>query len=476
MIRTRFAPSPTGFMHIGNLRTALYEYLIAKSQNGKFILRIEDTDQNRLVKDAEKIIYDTLKIAGLKHDEGPDIGGEFGPYVQSQRKDIYLKYALELIKNNKAYYCFCDKERLDSLHKNNLPYDRHCKNLSQEEIKKNLEQKKSFVIRQFIPDGETSFYDQVYGEIKINNSELDDQILIKSDGLPTYNFANVIDDHLMQITHVVRGCEYLSSTPKYNLLYKAFGWQIPEYIHLPLILDEHGEKLSKRKGAASFQDLLNLGYLPEAIINFIALLGWSPDSNQEFFDLKALEKEFNIKNLSKSPASFDLKKLTWMNGEYIKNMQPEKFFDLALPYLKKINKNNLDYKQLASLAQSRVNFIYQSKDLFDFIDTLDDYDINLFINKEMKTDINNSLEILKIIVLELKNLDKTNWTESNIKEILMAVVKKNNIKTGQVFWPVRIALSGKESTPCGATEIAEMLGYNDSIKRLEIAINKLENN
>lgn len=472
MIRTRFAPSPTGFMHIGNLRTALYEYLIAKSAGGQFILRIEDTDQNRLVKDAEKIIFDTLKISGLKYDEGPDIGGEFGPYVQSQRKFSYLKYALQLIDEGKAYYCFCDKERLDSLHKKNLPYDRHCRYLSQEQIQTNLDAKIPYVIRQIIPEGKTTFKDEVYGQINVDNSQLDDQILIKSDGLPTYNFANVIDDHLMQITHVVRGCEYLSSTPKYNLLYEAFGWQIPVYVHLPLILDENGEKLSKRKSSASFQDLIQTGFLPEAIINYIALLGWSPENNREFFTLKELENEFKIKGLSKSPAIFDLNKLRWMNGEYIKNMDEGKFYELVLPYLKNsIQKSDLDYKQLAKMSQSRINFVHEAPDLFDFIDKLPNYDTNLFIHKKMKTNLENSLEVLKIILPKLHELSI--WTEDSIKELLMEIVKEMNLKTGQIFWPLRTALSGKESTPCGATEIAQMLGKSETINRINIAIEKL---
>lgn len=472
MIRTRFAPSPTGFMHIGNLRTALYEYLIAKSQGGKFILRIEDTDQNRLIENTQMIIFDTLKISGLKYDEGPDIGGDFGPYVQSQRKDNYMKYALQLINEDKAYYCFCDKTRLDSLHEKNLPYDRFCKSLPKSEIQKNLESRTPFVIRQSIPDGKTTFKDEVYGEITVENSQLDDQILIKSDGFPTYNFANVIDDHLMKITHVIRGCEYLSSTPKYNLLYKAFEWKIPVYIHLPLILDENGEKLSKRRDAVSFQDLIQLGFLPEAIINYIALLGWSPESNQEFFTLKQLEKEFKIKGLSKSPAVFDINKLRWMNSEYIKNMDEDKFYSAVLPHFKNsIKKTNLDYRKLSQMSKSRINFIHEAPALFDFIDELHDYSINLFVHKKMKTNLENSLDILKIILPNLENLSP--WSEENIKKTLMDIANKFGLKTGQVFWPTRIALSGKESTPCGATEIAEMIGKKETIRRIKFSTNKL---
>ena len=473
MVRTRFAPSPTGFMHIGNLRTALYEYLIAKSQNGQFILRIEDTDQNRLVENAVEIIYDTLKVSGLKHDEGPDIGGDFGPYIQSQRKNNYLEYALKLIDEGKAYYCFCDKERLDALHEKKLPYDGHCKTLSKEQIQKNLDAKMPFVIRQIIPKGKTTFKDEVYGEITVDNSELDDQILIKSDGLPTYNFANVIDDHLMKITHVVRGCEYLSSTPKYNLLYEAFGWQIPVYVHLPLILDENGEKLSKRKGAASFQDLIQMGFLPQAIINYIALLGWSPESNQEFFTLQQLENEFKIKGLSKSPAIFDLNKLRWMNGEYIKNMDEDEFYRLSLPYFQKsIMKNDLDFRQLAKMSQTRINFINEAPALFDFIDKLPEYSVDLFVHKKMKTTVENSLSTLETILPQLENL--SDWSEEHVKNLLMDIAQNNQLKTGQVFWPVRTALSGKESTPCGATEIAQMLGKSETINRLKFAIEKLK--
>ena len=475
MTRTRFAPSPTGFMHIGNLRTALYEYLIAKSQNGKFILRIEDTDQNRLVLEAEKIIFDTLKITGLKYDEGPDIGGNFGPYVQSERKEIYKKYVLELIKNNHAYYCFCDKEEFNAEDRFSEKNKCNCKNLSAGEVQKNLEAGKNFVIRQNIPGGETSFFDQVYGEITVKNSELDDQVLIKSDGLPTYNFANVIDDHLMKITHVVRGCEYLSSTPKYNLLYKAFGWQIPEYIHLPLILDEHGEKLSKRKGAASFEDLMKMGFLPEAIINYIALLGWSPDNNQEIFSLAELEKKFDIKGLSKSPAIFDLAKLKWMNGEYIKKMDKDKFYNLALDYFKKnIKKGDLDYKFMAEAARTRVEFIEDAWKLFDFVDEIKDYDLDLFLNKKMKVTHEISYDVLSCVLDKLKDVELKNWHGDNLKNILMELAKEKSLKTGQIFWPLLIALSGKKNTPCGATEIAEMIGKEESLKRINFGIEKLK--
>ncbi len=338
MIRTRFAPSPTGYMHIGNLRTALYEYLIAKNKGGAFVLRIEDTDQNRLVEGSVDVIYNTLKLAGIQHDEGPDIGGEYGPYVQSERMGSYMEYAVQLVKEKKAYYCFCTKERLDNLQVEGSEdgiksYDRHCFDLTEEEVNENLKNNVPFVIRQYIPEGETTFSDEVYGDITVQNKEIDDQILIKSDGMPTYNFANVIDDHLMNITHVVRGSEYLSSTPKYNLLYNAFNWEIPTYVHLPLILNQNGEKLSKRKGDASFEDLIKMGFLPDAIINYIALLGWAPSDNNEFFTLEELIKCFDPKNISKSPSAFDTQKLTWLNGEYIKRMEEDTFFELAKPYL-----------------------------------------------------------------------------------------------------------------------------------------------
>jgi glutamyl-tRNA synthetase len=475
MIRTRFAPSPTGFMHVGNLRTALYEYLIAKSNNGKFILRIEDTDQNRFVESSEKIIYDTLKITGLKHDEGPDIGGEFGPYVQSQRKNIYLKYGKKLIADKKAYYCFCDKERLDELKAKNLHYDRKCLALSNKEIEDKINSGVPYVIRQFIPEGKSIFNDKVYGEIEINNSELDDQILIKSDGMPTYNFANVVDDHLMKITHVVRGCEYLSSTPKYNLLYQAFNWEIPIYIHLPLILGEDGEKLSKRNGSATFQDLINKGFLSEAIINYIALLGWSPDSNEEIFSLSELEKVFNIKNINKSPAIFDLKKLCWMNGKYIKLIEQNKFYEIALPYLKNIfglKKDQPDYKKLAAISQTRINLFDEINILWSFINNLVDYDANLFIKKKFKTTKENSCDVLKEC-LKIISKDDFIWKEYDLRNILINFAKEHEIKNGQVFWPMLVALSGSDSAPCGATEIAELLGRDESIRRIKFAIDKL---
>lgn len=479
-VRTRFAPSPTGYMHIGNLRTALYEYLVAKSQNGKFILRIEDTDQERLVEGAVDIIYNTLKLCGMKHDEGPDIGGPYGPYVQSDRKNTYRPYAEELIEKGHAYYCFCSKERLDALRaeceeKNQtFMYDRHCLNLSKEEIAAKLRNKEPYVIRQKMPrEGTTTFEDVVYGTISIENNMLEDQILLKSDGLPTYNFANVIDDHLMDITHVVRGSEYLSSTPKYNLLYEAFGWDIPIYIHLPLIVKPDGSKISKRKGDASFEDLLKMGFLVEAIINYIALLGWSPDSNQEMFTLSELEKVFNIKNISKSPSAFDMDKLRWFNAQYIRAMSAEEFHALVLPYLSEcISNKEIDLFKISKLLQARTEVLTDIPSKIGFFNELCDYDLNIYVHKKMKTTLDNSLKSLKEALPVLENMD--DWNESSIHDNLLGLAERLGIKNGQMLWPVRTALSGWEVTPGGAIEIADILGKNESLRRIKIGIERLE--
>ncbi len=479
MIRTRFAPSPTGYMHIGNLRTALYEFLIAKNKGGAFVLRIEDTDQNRQVDGAVEIIYNTLRIAGLKHDEGPDIGGNYGPYVQSERKDSYMEYALQLIDKKLAYRCFCTKERLDSElqiegEEGIKSYDRHCLHLSQEEIDENLKNNVPFVIRQFIPEGSTTFSDEVYGDITVQNKEIDDQILIKSDGMPTYNFANVIDDHLMDITHVVRGSEYLSSTPKYNLLYEAFGWEIPAYVHLPLILNQSGEKLSKRKGDSSFEDLLAEGFIPEAIINYIALLGWAPEGNNEFFTLEELIDCFNPKHISKSPSAFDKVKLTWLNGEYIKKMDEDKFFELAKPYLEKsIKTEGIDLKYVSSIVKTRVNFVHELVDLVKFIDVFEDYDLELFDHKKMKTDKEISKEsLIQVLpVIEAHN----DFTLDSLHEIIFAKIEEMEIKNGQMLWPLRTALTGEPTSPCGAVDLLVLLGKEESIKRLKKSIEMLEN-
>lgn len=478
MIRTRFAPSPTGYMHIGNLRTALYEFLIAKSQGGKFILRIEDTDQERYVEGATDVIYKTLEMSGMTHDEGPDVGGDYGPYVQSERKNDYLKYALELIDKGEAYYCFCTKERLDSLktetgeHEQIAKYDRHCLHLSPEEVKANLDAGKPYVIRQKIREGSTTFHDEVYGDITVDNSEMEDQILIKSDGFPTYNFANVIDDHAMNITHVVRGAEYLSSTPKYNLLYEAFGWDIPTYVHLPAVMKDQHNKLSKRNGDASFQDLIAKGYLPEAIINYIALLGWSPAVNQEIFTLDELIENFDIKGLSKSPAIFDPVKLTWMNGEYIKKLDFDKFYELAKPELKAaVKTEGIDLKKLAGYVQTRIGTFKEIADMVDFVDTLPEYDTSLYVHKKMKTTEEMCLENLKKALPKLEAI--TDWTNENIYNALVELIQELGIKNGQMFWPVRTALSGKPTSPCGASELAELLGKSETIKRVNKGIELL---
>ena len=481
LVRTRFAPSPTGFMHVGNLRTALYEYLVAKSLGGSFILRIEDTDQERKVDGAVDIIYNTMKTAGLVHDEGPDIGGEYGPYVQSERKDMYLPYAMELIKKDKAYYCFCTKERLDMLRENadepGAGYDRHCRNLSSEEIENNLKNGVPYVIRQKMPlEGSTTFEDAVFGSITVENSELQDQILIKADGYPTYNFANVIDDHTMNITHVVRGCEYLSSTPKYNLLYEAFGWEIPTYIHLPLIMGKNDDgsisKLSKRHGATGFEDLVKDGYLPEAIINYIALLGWAPKDNQEMFTLAQLVENFSVDGISKSPAVFDYDKLEWFNGEYIKAMSTEKFAETAAPYFKKaLGDKQFDYIKLASILQQRTTKLTQIPEKIAFFAEQPDYDKEIFFNKKSKTTPENSPVMLKAAIEALEALSV--WDHDSIHDCLIGLAEKLEVKNGTVMWPVRIAASGMNVTPGGAVEILDILGREESLIRLHKGLDKL---
>ncbi|HHY64723.1 MAG TPA: glutamate--tRNA ligase [Clostridiaceae bacterium] len=479
-VRTRFAPSPTGYMHVGNLRTALYEYLVAKSQGGKFILRIEDTDQERFVEGAVDVIYNTLRLCGMKHDEGPDIGGPYGPYVQSERKDIYKPYAEELIRKGHAYYCFCTKERLDALraeaeaNNRTFMYDRHCLGLSPAEIEEKLKSGVPYVIRQKMPrEGTTSFEDMVYGTITIENSMLEDQILIKSDGLPTYNFANVIDDHLMQITHVVRGSEYLTSTPKYNLLYQAFGWEIPVYIHLPLIVKPDGSKISKRKGDATFEDLVKMGYLVEAIVNFIALLGWSPDSNQEIFTLSELEKVFDIRHISKSPSCFDMDKLRWFNAQHIRLMSPEKFYEAARPYLEEVITNkDIDLFKVSRLLHTRTEVLSEIPSKVGFFNELCDYDLNIYVHKKMKTTPEISLSSLREALPVLEAIDE--WNETNIHDSLMKLIEKLGIKNGQMLWPIRTAITGWEVTPGGAIEIADILGKSETLRRIRIGIEHLE--
>lgn len=482
-IRTRFAPSPTGRMHVGNLRTALYAYLVAKHEGGDFILRIEDTDQERYVEGAVDIIYRTLAATGLVHDEGPDKDGGVGPYVQSERQasGLYLKYAKELIDKGQAYYCFCDKERLATLKKSVegtddkeiTVYDKHCLSLSKEEVEANLKAGKPYVIRQNNPtEGTTSFHDELYGDITVDNSELDDMILVKSDGYPTYNFANVVDDHLMGITHVVRGNEYLSSTPKYNRLYDAFGWEIPTYIHCPLITDEDHKKLSKRSGHSSYEDLIEQGFLSEAVVNFVALLGWSPENdNTEIFSLEELVKAFDYHHMTKSPSVFDYTKLKWMNGEYLKAMDEDKFFEMAKPYLEKYISRDVDLKKVSNMVKTRIEIFPDIKDHVDFIDAVPEYDIEMYTHKKMKTNAENSLALLKEVLPLLEKQD--DYSNDALFAMLSEFAASKEYKTGFVMWPIRTALSGKQMTPCGATEILELLGKEESIKRINDAIAKL---
>ena len=479
-VRTRFAPSPTGFMHVGNLRTALYEYLLAKSQGGKFVLRIEDTDQERLVEGATDVIYNTLRQVGLQHDEGPDIGGPYGPYVQSERKGIYLPYAKQLVAEGKAYYCFCTKERLDSLHDEHGigGYDPHCRDLPQEEVDRLLKSGQPWVIRQKMPiEGSTTFVDSVFGEITIENSELEDQILIKSDGYPTYNFANVIDDHLMHITHVVRGCEYLTSTPKYNLLYQAFGWDVPTYVHLPLIMgrneDGSTSKLSKRHGSTGFADLVREGYLPQAIVNYIALLGWAPkDSNQELFTLEELVEHFRTDGISKSPAVFDYDKLTWMNGEYIKKMPQPVFIEQAMPYFQEVfGAQEKDWTVLAEMLQPRVLKLPEIPEMLAFFKELPEYDAALFVNKKSKANLENAPVMLQAAIEDLEA--QQDWSVPSLHDNLLALAQKLGVKNGTLLWPVRIAAAGQKVTPGGAMEILSLLGREESLRRLRLGQDKL---
>lgn len=480
-VRTRFAPSPTGRMHVGNLRTALYAYLIAKHEGGDFILRIEDTDQEREVEGAVDIIYRTLAKTKLIHDEGPDKDGGVGPYVQSdrQRNGIYLEYAKQLIEKGEAYYCFCDEERLSTLvtefeGKTISRYDKHCLHLSKEEIEANLAAGKPYVIRQNNPlEGTTTFEDELYGDITVSNEELDDMILIKSDGFPTYNFANVVDDHLMNITHVVRGNEYLSSSPKYNRLYEAFGWEVPTYIHCPLITDETHKKLSKRSGHSSFEDLLEQGFLTEAIINFVALLGWSPEDNREIFSLDELIEVFNYKNMSKSPAVLDMTKLKWMNGEYIKALDEDVFYEMALPYIKEVVSKDLDTKKIAKMIQSRIEVFTDIKDQIDFLEEVPEYSIDMYTHKKMKTNAENSLQLLKDVLPVLEGCSA--FDNDSLFETLQNFAKEKELKTGFVMWPLRTAVSGKQATPGGATELMSILGKDETLARINAAIAKLSN-
>ena len=480
-VRTRFAPSPTGRMHVGNLRTALYAYLIAKHEGGDFMLRIEDTDQERYVEGALDIIYRTLEKTGLVHDEGPDKDGGVGPYVQSERNaaGIYMKYAKQLIEQGDAYYCFCDKERLESLKTSVsedgtqiVNYDKHCLHLSKEEIEANLAAGKPYVVRINMPtEGTTTFHDEIYGDITVPNAELDDMILIKSDGYPTYNFANVIDDHLMNITHVVRGNEYLSSAPKYNRLYEAFGWEVPVYVHCPLITDENHKKLSKRCGHSSYEDLLDQGFVSEAIVNYVALLGWCPQDNREIFSLPELVEAFDYHHMSKSPAVFDINKLKWMNGEYLKAMDFDKFYELAEPYIKKVITKDYDLKKIASLIKSRIEILPDIKDQIDFFEAVPEYDTAMYCHKKMKTNEETSLEVLKEILPRLEAWD--DYSNDALFGLLKGFAEEKGYKNGYVMWPVRTAVSGKQNTPGGATEIMEVLGKAESVERIKNAIELL---
>ena len=479
-VRTRFAPSPTGFMHVGNLRTALYEYLVAKSQGGTFVLRIEDTDRERLVEGAEDVIYKTLEQVGLRHDEGPDLGGEYGPYVQSQRKDLYKPYAEQLVREGKAYYCFCTKERLESLHNQEGigGYDRHCRDLPQEEVQRLLDAGTPYVIRQKVPlTGSTTFQDAVFGSITIENKEIEDQVLLKADGYPTYNFANVIDDHLMNITHVVRGCEYLTSTPKYNLLYEAFGWEIPTYVHLPLIMGKNEDgsvsKLSKRHGSTSFEGLLEEGYLAPVITNYIALLGWCPKDNQEIFSLEELVKAFSIDGISKSPAVFDYDKLSWFNGEYIKAMGEEEFTSHAMPYYKEVfGEEEKPWSVLYSILPARISKFTEIPDLLGFLRELPDYPVDFFVNKKSKTTLENCPKMLEAALEALEQLPS--WELNDIHETLIGLASKLEVKNGTLLWPVRIAAAGTLVTPGGAMEILALLGREEALRRLKLGLAKLQ--
>ena len=478
-IRTRYAPSPTGRMHVGNLRTALYAYLIAKHGDGTFILRIEDTDQGRFVEGATEIIYRTLEETGLLHDEGPDQDKGYGPYVQSDRMraGIYMQYAKQLVEKGEAYYCFCDQERLDSLKQTVngeviMQYDKHCLSIPKEEAERRVAAGEPFVIRQNNPrTGTTTFHDEIYGDITVDNSELDDMVLIKSDGFPTYNFANVVDDHLMEISHVVRGQEYLSSSPKYNRLYEAFGWEVPIYVHCPTITNELHQKLSKRSGHASFEDLIEQGFVSEAVVNFVALLGWSPEGDREIFSLKELAEVFDYGRISKSPAVFDMTKLRWMNGEYFKAMAPEEFYRRGEKYLKEYVTKPLDLKKIAEMVRTRVETFLDIREMVDFFNELPAYETELFVNKKSKSSLESSREILGEVLPKLEAVES--WNNDALFELLKAYGEEKGYKTGLVMWPLRIALSGKLMTPAGATEIMDVLGKEESLARLREGQKKL---
>ena len=477
-VRTRFAPSPTGYLHLGGLRTALYTYLYARRNGGKFILRIEDTDQEREVAGAVDMIYQSMRLAGLTYDEGPDVGGDYGPYIQSDRKAIYQEYAWKLVEKGAAYPCFCTKERLDEARKaaeakgETFKYDKHCLHIPLEEAKKRIAAGEPYVIRQNIPtEGKCGFDDVLFGHIEVDCATLDDNVLMKADGLPTYNFANVVDDHLMAISHVMRGTEYLSSSPKYDLLYDAFGWEKPEYVHLPVVMKDQTRKLSKRYGDPSFEDLLHQGYLRDAIINFIALLGWSPRNDREFFTLSELEQIFDLEGLNKSPAIFDVNKLRWMNGEYVRKLSFEEYYELALPWFEKAGVGHVDTRRLAELMQGRTEVFGDIPEMVHFLAEMPEFDNELYTHKKMKTDPAVAKQALTMIRPVLEGID--DWTEANIHDVVMAAVAESGMKNGQVLWPLRIAISGQASTPGGAFEIAYLLGKNETLKRLNQSMEKL---
>lgn len=469
-VRTRFAPSPTGYLHIGGLRTALYAYLYAKKNGGKFILRIEDTDLERYVDGAVKVIYSTMREAGLIWDEGPDVGGEYGPYIQTERKDIYLKYARQLVEQGDAYYCFCTKERLAKMHEDGATkYDKHCLSLSREEVERRIAAGEPYVIRQNIPEtGSTTYHDMVFGDITVENKELEDNVLIKSDGMPTYNFANVIDDHLMRISHVIRGVEYLSSTPKYNLLYKAFGWELPQYMHLQPIMRDATHKLSKRHGDASYDDFIKKGYLKDAILNYIALLGWSPKNDREKFTLDEMVEMFSVEGLSKSASIFDEAKMRWLNSCYVKELSPEDYYAHALPFMEKLDYlKGYDLRYLATLLQGRTEIFSDVEKLTAFLTEFDGFDLDLFVNQKWKTD----RDLAKKMIPDLMGLVRDDF--DNLHDALVAYAEKSGYKKGQVLWVFRIAITGAAATPGGATEMATLLGKEKVAARLALTLERL---
>ncbi len=481
-VRTRFAPSPTGYLHLGGLRTALYTYLFAKKYGGKFILRIEDTDQEREVPGAVDLIYKSLRAAGLDYDEGPDVGGDYGPYIQTQRRDLYPKYAWELVERGGAYPCFCTREDIDAARKEaeakgeTYKYGKHCMHIPLEEAKRRIAAGEPYVIRQNVPTtGKASFDDILYGHVEVDCDTLDDNVLIKADGLPTYNFANVIDDHLMHITHVMRGTEYLSSAPKYNLLYEAFGWTPPIYVHLPVVMKDASRKLSKRYGDPSFEDLLEMGYLKDAIINFIALLGWSPkDTDNEFFTLDELVKAFDEHGLNKSPSIFDMTKLTWFNAEYMRKLPFETYYEKALPWLcKALDPEKFDLRRLAELLQGRTEVLNRLPEMVDFLAAMPDYDVALYTHKKMKTNPEVAVKALELAKPVLEGI--SDWSEASLHDAVMAAIPESGMKNGQVLWPLRIAITGRESTPGGAFEMAYLLGKDETLRRLDASLEKLKN-